>query len=59
VVPLASLGTLGARQHTVDAVASAEWQARVRIFAGASLAVGGGFLLSMWTVRATWALFFS
>ena len=59
VVPLAILGTLGARKHAVDAVASVEWQARVRIFTGASLAVAGGFLLSMWTVRATWALFLS
>lgn len=59
VVPLAILGTLGARGETGDAGWSPEIQARVRVFAGASLAVGGGFLLSMWTVRATWALFLS
>lgn len=59
VVPLAILGTLAARGGTVDAVRSAEMQARVRVFTGASLAVAGGFLLSMWTVRATWALFLS
>jgi len=59
VVPLAILGTLAARGGTVGAIGSADLQARVRVFTGASLAVAGGFLLSMWTVRATWALFLS
>jgi cytochrome c biogenesis protein CcdA len=57
VVPLAILGTLGARGGPAGALASPELQARVRVFTGASLAVAGGFLLSMWTLRATWALF--
>lgn len=59
VVPLAILGTLTARRGPGDAGLSAELQARLRVFAGASLALAGGFMLSMWTVRATWALFLS
>lgn len=54
VVPLAIAGTLAARggRAPVEAL-----QQRVRLVGGASLAMAGGFLLSMWTLRATWALF--
>jgi hypothetical protein len=34
-------------------------QERVRLVGGVALAVAGGFMLSMWTLRATWALFFT
>src|SRR2546422_6703940 len=54
MVPLAVAGTLVARGGAGAQV----FQARVRLVGGVALAVAGGFLLSMWTVRATWALFF-
>ena len=54
MVPLAVAGTLVARGGDGAQV----FQARVRLVGGVALAVAGGFLLSMWTVRATWALFF-
>ena len=58
VVPLAVAGTLAVGRG--DAAGPSEaFQARVRLVGGVSLAVAGGFLLSMWTVRATWALFVS
>ncbi len=54
MVPLAVAGTLLARGGGRTQV----FQERVRLVGGVALAVAGGFLLSMWTVRATWALFF-
>ena len=56
MVPLAIIGTLGARGEAPGAQAVQE---RLRIAGGVSLALAGGFLLSMWTLRATWALFAS
>ena len=56
VVPLAVAGTLAVGRDD-GAVPSEGFQARVRLVGGVSLAVAGGFMLSMWTVRATWALF--
>jgi cytochrome c biogenesis protein CcdA len=56
VVPLAVAGTLAVgRSDSADQ--SEAFQARVRLVGGVSLAVAGGFLLSMWALRATWALF--
>jgi cytochrome c biogenesis protein CcdA len=58
LVPLALAGTLATRgsgdagSATLDTL-----QERVRVVGGVSLALAGGFLLSMWTPRATWALF--
>jgi cytochrome c biogenesis protein CcdA len=57
MVPLAVAGTLAARGAAAPRESVPAWQERVRIVGGASLAVAGGFLLSMWTLRATWALF--
>jgi cytochrome c biogenesis protein CcdA len=57
MVPLAIAGTLAARRDAAAGEAVPAWQERVRVVGGASLAVAGGFLLSMWTLRATWALF--
>ena len=55
VVPLAVAGTLMARgDHRTQVL-----QERVRLVGGVALAVAGGFMLSMWTLRATWALFFT
>lgn len=57
MVPLAVAGTLAAgRAGRADAEALA-LQRRVSVVGGVSLALAGGFLLSMWTLRATWALF--
>jgi cytochrome c biogenesis protein CcdA len=56
VVPLAIAGTLAVGRDD-GAGPSEAFQARVRLVGGMSLAVAGGFLLSMWTLRATWALF--
>jgi cytochrome c biogenesis protein CcdA len=56
VVPLAIAGTLAVGRGD-GAGPSEAFQARVRLVGGMSLAVAGGFLLSMWTLRATWALF--
>jgi cytochrome c biogenesis protein CcdA len=53
VVPLAVAGTLLARGGRGAQLL----QERVRLVGGGALAVAGGFLLSMWTLRATWALF--
>jgi cytochrome c biogenesis protein CcdA len=59
VVPLAIAGTLTAgRGQAPGAVSAAVVQERVRLVGAVSLAAAGGFMLSMWTVRATWALFF-
>ena len=55
VVPLAVAGTLMARGDRRSQVV----QERVRLVGGVALAVAGGFMLSMWTLRATWALFFT
>jgi len=57
VVPLAIAGTLAARGDQAPDPASL-MQERLRLVGGVSLALAGGFMLSMWTVRATWALFF-
>jgi cytochrome c biogenesis protein CcdA len=54
VVPLAIAGALAARG---GGPALPHFQERLRVVGGVSLAVAGGFMLSMWTVRATWALF--
>jgi cytochrome c biogenesis protein CcdA len=55
VVPLAIAGTLAAGRGA--AALSERTQERLRLVSGGSLALAGGFLLSMWTLRATWALF--
>jgi cytochrome c biogenesis protein CcdA len=57
MVPLAIAGTLAARRGGRAAL-SERTQERLRVVSGASLALAAGFLLSMWTLRATWALFF-
>jgi cytochrome c biogenesis protein CcdA len=57
MVPLGIAGTLAAGRGG-QAGLSERTQERLRIVSGASLALAGGFLLSMWTLRATWALFF-
>ncbi len=57
MVPLAILGTLAAGRGERAGFDAAVWQERARRVSGASLALAGGFLLSMWTLRATWALF--
>ncbi len=57
MVPLAIAGTLAAGRAGQTAV-SERAQERLRVVSGGSLALAGGFLLSMWTLRATWALFF-
>jgi cytochrome c biogenesis protein CcdA len=57
MVPLAIAGTLAAGRAEQTAL-SEHVQARLRVVSGASLALAGGFMLSMWTLRATWALFF-
>lgn len=54
MIPLAIAGTVAARRDPTAGEAVPAWQERVRIVGGASLAVAGGFLLSMWTLRATW-----
>lgn len=56
VVPLAIAGTLAVGRDD-GATPSEAFQARVRLVGGVSLAVAGGFMLSMWALRATWALF--
>jgi cytochrome c biogenesis protein CcdA len=56
MVPLAIAVTLAAG-HGGHAAISERTQERLRIVSGASLALAGGFMLSMWTLRATWALF--
>ena len=58
MVPLAIAGTLMARRRPEAAMISEAAQRRLRAFTGVSLALAGGFLLAMWTLRATWALFF-
>jgi cytochrome c biogenesis protein CcdA len=55
VLPLAVAGTLMTRGDRRTQVL----QERVRLVGGIGLAVAGGFMLSMWTLRATWALFFT
>ena len=56
MVPLAIAGTVAsARRQTA---VSERTQERLRVVSGGGLALAGGFLLSMWTLRATWALFF-
>jgi len=55
VLPLAVAGTLMARSDRRAHVL----QERVRLVGGVALAAAGGFMLSMWTLRATWALFFT
>ncbi len=57
MVPLAILGTLAAGRGERAGFDVAVWQDRARQVSGASLALAGGFLLSMWMLRATWALF--
>lgn len=56
MVPLAIIGTLASRPDT--ALATGRAQQRLRVVSGVSLALAGGFMLSMWSLRATWALFF-
>ena len=58
IVPLAIAGTLAARRSDAFSSGVQALQERVRVVTGVSLALTGGFLLSIWTLRATWALFF-
>lgn len=55
MLPLAVAGTLAVTPGGVTT--SAAFQERVRLVGGASLAAAGGFLLAIWTLKATWALF--
>jgi cytochrome c biogenesis protein CcdA len=55
MLPLAVAGMLAVTPG--DAATSAAFQERVRIVGGASLAAAGGFLLAIWTLKATWAVF--
>jgi cytochrome c biogenesis protein CcdA len=57
IVPLALAGTLATRGDNAAAAGLEAFQERLRIVSGFSLALAGGFLLSMWTLGATWALF--
>jgi cytochrome c biogenesis protein CcdA len=57
MVPLAILGTLAARRSSAGGLNVETTQDRMQMVSGVSLALAGGFLLSMWTLRATWALF--
>ncbi len=57
MLPLAILSTAAARPAGAVVLASARMQERFRLVGGVSLALAGGFLLSIWTLRATWALF--
>jgi cytochrome c biogenesis protein CcdA len=57
VVPLAVAGTVATGRGPASGPAPS-FQERVRLVSGVSLATAGGFLLSIWTLRATWALFF-
>ena len=59
IVPPAILGTMAAGRGGTTGMDAAVWQERLRVVSGAGLALAGGFLLSMWTLRATWALFLS
>ena len=56
MVPLAIAGTMAAGRGD-EAALTERTQQRLRIVSGAALALAGGFMLSMWTLRATWALF--
>jgi cytochrome c biogenesis protein CcdA len=56
MVPLAIAGTMAAGRGG-GAALTERTQERLRIVSGAGLALAGGFMLSMWTLRATWALF--
>jgi cytochrome c biogenesis protein CcdA len=57
VTPLAIAGSLASGRALVTRVAGL--QDRVALVSGVAMAVTGGFLLSMWALRATWALFIS
>ncbi|HEV8641989.1 MAG TPA: hypothetical protein VGV13_12890 [Methylomirabilota bacterium] len=57
MVPLAVAGTLAAGRAGRAGADALALQRRVSVVSGVSLALAGGFLLSMWTLRATWALF--
>jgi cytochrome c biogenesis protein CcdA len=57
-VPLALAGMAVARRSLTSGDALEVWQERVRVVGGVSMALAGGFLLSMWTLRATWVLFY-
>ena len=57
MVPLAVAGTLAAGRSGRAGTDALAFQHRVSVVSGVSLALAGGFLLSMWTLRATWALF--
>ncbi len=59
MIPLALAGTLMARRRAEAVLISDVAQRRLRTLTGVSLALAGGFLLAMWTLRATWALFLS
>ena len=57
MLPLAILGTLAARRSEKAGLALEAMQERLRVVSGVGLALAGGFLLSIWTLKATWALF--
>jgi cytochrome c biogenesis protein CcdA len=57
LVPLAIAGTLATRRGDAAGARLEALQDRLRVVSGVSLALAGGFLLSIWTLRATWALF--
>jgi cytochrome c biogenesis protein CcdA len=59
IVPLALAGMAVARRSLRVSDGLETWQERVRIVGGVSMALAGGFLLSMWTLRATWVLVFA
>jgi cytochrome c biogenesis protein CcdA len=57
-VPLALAGMAVARRSLTSGETLEAWQERVRVVGGVSMALAGGFLLSMWALRATWVLFY-
>src|SRR5262245_13463487 len=56
VVPLAVAGSLAAGRGAL--ARASVLQDRLAVVTGVAMALTGGFMLSMWTLRATWALFF-
>ena len=57
MLPLAILGRLAARRSEQAGLALEAMQDRRRVASGVGVALAGGFLLSIWTLKATWALF--
>lgn len=56
VVPLAVAGSLAAGRRVLTRIDAL--QERLAVVTGVAMALTGGFMLSTWALRATWALFF-